>query len=38
MLGIRRAKCLATQGRATYSMEPSHYAVVPEAVARGLLE
>jgi elongation factor G len=27
-----------TQGRATYSMEPSHYAVVPDEVARDLLE
>jgi elongation factor G len=27
-----------TQGRATYSMEPSHYAVVPDEVAKALLE
>ena len=27
-----------TQGRATYSMEPSHYAVVPDSVAKTLLQ
>jgi elongation factor G len=27
-----------TQGRATYSMEPSHYAVVPDDVAKTLLD
>ena len=27
-----------TQGRATYTMEPSHYAVVPDEVAKTLLE
>jgi elongation factor G len=27
-----------TQGRATYSMEPSHYAVVPDDVAKALLQ
>ena len=27
-----------TQGRATYSMEPSHYAVVPDSVSKTLLE
>ena len=27
-----------TQGRATYSMEPLHYAVVPDEIAKALLD
>ena len=38
MFGYATTTRSLTQGRATYSMEPSHYAVVPDAVARTLLE
>ncbi len=38
MFGYATTVRSLTQGRATYSMEPSHYAVVPDAVARDLLE
>jgi elongation factor G len=38
MFGYSTTVRSLTQGRATYSMEPSHYAVVPDDVAKGLLE
>jgi elongation factor G len=38
MFGYSTTVRSLTQGRATYSMEPSHYAVVPDEVARALLE
>jgi elongation factor G len=38
MFGYATSVRSLTQGRATYSMEPSHYAVVPDDVARALLE
>jgi len=38
MFGYATTTRSLTQGRATYSMEPSHYAVVPDEVARMLLE
>ena len=37
MFGYATAVRSLTQGRATYSMEPSHYAVVPDDVAKTLL-
>jgi len=37
MFGYATTVRSLTQGRATYSMEPSHYAVVPDEVARKLL-
>jgi elongation factor G len=38
MFGYSTTTRSLTQGRATYSMEPSHYAVVPDDVAKTLLE
>jgi elongation factor G len=38
MFGYATTVRSLTQGRATYSMEPSHYAVVPDEVARAMLE
>ena len=38
MFGYSTTVRSLTQGRATYSMEPSHYAVVPEAIAKTLLD
>jgi len=38
MFGYATTVRSLTQGRATYSMEPSHYAVVPDRVAEALLE
>jgi len=38
MFGYATAVRSLTAGRATYSMEPSHYAVVPDDVARTLLD
>jgi elongation factor G len=38
MFGYSTAVRSLTQGRATYSMEPSHYAVVPDEVAKTLLD
>ena len=38
MFGYATSVRSLTQGRATYSMEPSHYAVVPEEIARTLLD
>ena len=38
MFGYATAVRSLTQGRATYSMEPSHYAVVPEEIAKTLLD
>jgi len=38
MFGYATSVRSLTQGRATYSMEPSHYAVVPDAVAKALLD
>jgi elongation factor G len=38
MFGYATAVRSLTQGRATYSMEPSHYAVVPDDVAKTLLD
>jgi elongation factor G len=38
MFGYSTTVRSLTQGRATYSMEPSHYAVVPDEVAKTLLE
>ena len=37
MFGYATTVRSLTQGRATYSMEPSHYAVVPDEVAKTLL-
>ena len=37
MFGYATTVRSLTQGRATYSMEPSHYAIVPEGVAKDLL-
>ena len=37
MFGYVNALRSMTQGRATYTMQFSHYAPVPEAVARGLV-
>jgi elongation factor G len=37
MFGYATSVRSLTQGRATYSMEPSHYAIVPESVAKDLL-
>ena len=37
MFGYATAVRSLTQGRATYSMEPSHYAVVPDEVTKTLL-
>jgi elongation factor G len=37
MFGYSTTVRSLTQGRATYSMEPLHYAVVPDAVAKTLL-
>ena len=37
MFGYATTVRSLTQGRATYSMEPSHYAVVPDDVAKGML-
>jgi elongation factor G len=38
MFGYATTVRSLTQGRATYSMEPSHYAVVPDEVAKTLLD
>jgi elongation factor G len=38
MFGYSTTVRSLTQGRATYSMEPSHYAVVPDDVAKTILE
>ena len=38
MFGYATTVRSLTQGRATYSMEPSHYAVVPDRVAEALME
>ena len=38
MFGYATTVRSLTQGRATYSMEPSHYAVVPDRVAEELME
>jgi len=38
MFGYATTVRSLTQGRATYSMEPSHYAVVPDRVAESLME
>jgi len=38
MFGYATTVRSLTQGRATYSMEASHYAVVPDDVARTLLD
>jgi elongation factor G len=38
MFGYATTVRSLTQGRATYSMEPSHYAVVPDDVAKTLLD
>ncbi|MBE3123342.1 MAG: elongation factor G, partial [Planctomycetes bacterium] len=38
MFGYATSVRSLTQGRATYSMEPSHYAVVPDEIAKALLE
>jgi elongation factor G len=38
MFGYATAVRSLTQGRATYSMEPSHYAVVPDDVAKTVLD
>jgi elongation factor G len=38
MFGYATSVRSLTQGRATYSMEPSHYAVVPEEIAKTLLD
>jgi elongation factor G len=38
MFGYATTVRSLTQGRATYSMEPSHYAVVPDEVARTVLD
>ena len=38
MFGYATALRSLTKGRASYSMEPSHYAVVPDDVARTLLD
>jgi len=37
MFGYATTVRSLTQGRATYSMEPSHYAVVPDEVMKTLL-
>jgi len=37
MFGYATTVRSLTQGRATYSMQPSHYAVVPDAVAKTLM-
>jgi len=38
MFGYATTVRSLTQGRATYSMEPSHYAVVPDEIAKTLLD
>jgi elongation factor G len=38
MFGYATTVRSLTQGRATYSMEPSHYAIVPDGVAKAVLE
>ncbi|MFO8013357.1 MAG: elongation factor G [Phycisphaerae bacterium] len=38
MFGYATTVRSLTQGRATYSMEPSHYAVVPDRVAEALMD
>ena len=38
MFGYSTTVRSLTQGRATYSMEPSHYAVVPDEIAKTLLD
>jgi elongation factor G len=38
MFGYATTVRSLTQGRATYSMEPAHYAVVPDRVAEALME
>jgi elongation factor G len=37
MFGYATTVRSLTQGRASYTMEPSHYAAVPEEVAREVL-
>jgi len=38
MFGYATSLRSITQGRATYSMEPSHYEEVPEEIAKGIVE